>query len=138
MEVGVQEAAARLGLSVDSVRRRVKAGRLESRRSPDGRILVILSDETPSTDPLARAAHELAAARQELAAAKQEIATLQTRLVDLAKARAVDRALLDAAEREVDYLRSAHTASLVISQRLLPERTEPASQPPWWKFWTRQ
>jgi len=71
MEVTIREAADRLGVSVDTVRRRLKAGELTGRQEPQGasgyRWLVQLPDdalaETPATAPPSADAYELADAR---------------------------------------------------------------------------
>ena len=71
MEVTIREAADRLGVSVDTVRRRLKAGELEGRQEPHGasgyRWLVQLPDdapaETPAPAPPSADAYELADAR---------------------------------------------------------------------------
>jgi len=71
MELTIKEVADRLGVSVDTVRRRLKAGELEGRQEPHGasgyRWLVQLPDdapaETPAPAPLSADAYELADAR---------------------------------------------------------------------------
>lgn len=49
-EVGLEEAALRLGISPDSVRKRIRRGRLEGRPGADGRLLVVLPDD-PARPP---------------------------------------------------------------------------------------
>jgi excisionase family DNA binding protein len=55
MDVSIKEAAERLGVSVDTVRRRLKAGELEGRREPHGksgyRWLVHLPDDAQASAP---------------------------------------------------------------------------------------
>jgi len=71
MEVTIRKAADRLGVSVDTVRRRLKAGELEGRQEPHGasgyRWLVQLPDDAPAETPATVApsaeAFELADAR---------------------------------------------------------------------------
>jgi len=71
MDVTIKEAADRLGVSVDTVRRRLKAGELEGRQEPQGangyRWLVQLPDDAPAetsaTVPPSADAYELADAR---------------------------------------------------------------------------
>ena len=45
MDLPMAAAAAGLGISVDTLRRRLKAGQYESRRDPQGWILVTLADD---------------------------------------------------------------------------------------------
>ena len=40
-ELGIGDTAAALGVSVDTIRRRMKRGELPARKTPDGRWLVI-------------------------------------------------------------------------------------------------
>ena len=71
MEVTIREAADRLGVSVDTVRRRLKAGELTGRQEPHGasgyRWLVQLPDDAPAetsaTAPPSADAYELADGR---------------------------------------------------------------------------
>lgn len=48
-EVTIAQAAATLGVSDDTIRRRIKAGELGAREDERGRKLVTLPDETPPT-----------------------------------------------------------------------------------------
>jgi excisionase family DNA binding protein len=48
-EVTIAQAAATLGVSDDTIRRRIKAGELDAREDERGRKLVTLPDETPPT-----------------------------------------------------------------------------------------
>lgn len=51
----IPEAAARLGVSVDTVRRRVRSGRLPATRDARGRYVVELPDGSPAPPPPAHA-----------------------------------------------------------------------------------
>jgi excisionase family DNA binding protein len=98
-ELTLAEAAALLGSSVDSVRRRIRAGQIRAYKDGKGRIRVSASvtyspeplpeDITPSAETVARLWQELKEAREQLV-----------------QARNVNRALreeLDATEAALDY-----------------------------------
>lgn len=107
----VKDAAQRLGVSADTVKRRIKAGALEARQEPTAqgyRWLVAIG--APETPPAGGAA--------EIAQLRAEAERLRGLLAEIA------------AER--DYLRTALLGSLA----RLPQIAERASQrPAWWRFW---
>ena len=64
--VSVAEAATRLGIGVDAVRKRIARGSLESRRGNDGRILVELPPDGQVQDKGDETALEIAELRREV------------------------------------------------------------------------
>ncbi len=67
--MSLAEAAAALGISVETARRRIKSGRLLANRADDGSLLVTVPDEEDPTVPAVgrrRGPHPAAAARAEL------------------------------------------------------------------------
>jgi excisionase family DNA binding protein len=157
--VSLSEAAAALGVSVDTVVRRIRAGKLRGEKDDAGRWVVWL-DDFPSTAAhhtpplnLGRLIEEDAAAqleqqriRLELAAALEMVASLRADK-DRLEAR-IDRAEDERSElRRMLFLEQQTVASL---RALLPAPTEdaehepqpaeqrPAPAPqrrPWWKVW---
>lgn len=130
--VPIDEAVGILGVSRRTIERRLAKGELAGRR--DGRAWLV---ELPATAPTE--VEELRARVVELTAnVKQLTATdgqTHARLAELEKALAVAEARLESAEAERTYLRQALAASLTLSQKLLPERTE--SNRPWWRVFSR-
>lgn len=49
-ELGLSEAATALGVSADTIRRRIKRGELQSRRTAEGRVLVTMPDDIDQAD----------------------------------------------------------------------------------------
>ena len=91
MEVTIKEAADRLGVSVDTVRRRLKAGELAGRQEPHGasgyRWLVQLPDDTPAEHgppgEIAEALRAAAAASAAISAEAFELADARARIEGL-------------------------------------------------------
>ena len=90
-EVSIKEAAERLGVSVDTVRRRLKAGELEGKQEPHGasgyRWLVQLPDDTPAEHgppgEIAEALRAAAAASAAISAEAFELADARARIEGL-------------------------------------------------------
>jgi len=120
-QLTIDQAAAELGISRRTVERRCARGVLRSLHD-GGRLLVLLP--TP-TDTLTAKLEQLTATVEQLT----------DRLTAVEAERDQAKALLEAVTSERDYLRQAHAASLTLSTRLLPERTE--TRPSWWRVWRR-
>ncbi len=125
MEVTIKEAADRLGVSVDTVRRRLKAGDLEGRREPHGksgyRWLVQLPDdaqaEGETSAAIGAAIGALSADAYELADARARIDGLERLIDELA----TDRdAWKQQAERAQTLIQQAQSLALA-----LPAQVEP-------------
>src|SRR5688500_2438517 len=108
-ELLLVEAAAALGVSVDTIRRRVKRGELAAHADGQGRLLVALPDDAMQPPSTASSAAEHApssavqAAEQVLSSAQHDA---QQRLADAQQARLEAlRDQLDAAQSEVSFLR---------------------------------
>jgi hypothetical protein len=85
LEIG--EAAQRLGLSVEALRKRLQRGRATGRKGPDGRWLVVLDGTAPARRPGPGPGHPaegLAPVAAELHAIRLELESLNRRLADLA------------------------------------------------------
>lgn len=79
-ELDVLAAAAALGVSPDTIRRRIRAGAVEARRDASGKWLVTVDGST-AAGPTGAGPRDLVVAREELEHARGEIARLQERLV---------------------------------------------------------
>lgn len=110
MDLTIQEAAQRLGVSSATIRRRIHKGIVKARKedTPQGyRWIVELSDEEPETAPTKAGGSEIVALQAE-----------NDRLM----------AVLEEIRGERDYLRQAHAAALSTIRQLAPpvqERAEP-------------
>jgi len=156
--VTLDQAAAVLGVSRRTIERRLAKSELNGKR--DGKTwLVELPKLLPAENDTLRArvvelsdkVGQLTAEREQLSRslseAQDERHRLREQLIQVTNEReelsqqarrldseaAVLRAQLEAVTGERDYLRQAHAASLTLSTRLLPERTE--SNRPWWRVW---
>ena len=126
MDVSIKEAAERLGVSVDTVRRRLKAGELEGRREPHGksgyRWLVQLPDDAQASAPgmpLAEA-YELADARARIEGLERLIDELAT-----------DRdAWKQQAERAQTLIQQAQSLALALPAQVEPVDVAQGSQRP--------
>jgi excisionase family DNA binding protein len=127
--VTIAEAARRLGLTEDAVRKRIRRKQLEAFKSEDGRWIVLLArDGTESqTSPGRRPGPVWDEPRDELVAAL--------------------RARIDSLERQLsDRTDEARRRDVVIAQLVqrvpeIPERATPEASPTssrrWWAFWRR-
>jgi hypothetical protein len=119
------EAAKRLGVTVDSLRKRANRGLLEHRKGNDGRITVLVGGgETAASQWLADP-DELAEARAE---AERWRALAEQRGIDLA--RAEERAA--AAERVAGAEVAAKDTLIAELKAMLAE-----ARRPWWRRWVR-
>ena len=130
------DAAPRLGLTVDALRKQVKRGRREGRRDNHGQWLVqVVRDGQPAragrtrhpnrTDGLAV---ELAKAQAELDMSRAAVARLDTDVVDLRAELARERNHVDDLRAEVSSLRTERDAARIEAAELrgrLAEATRP-------------
>jgi excisionase family DNA binding protein len=129
--VSVSRAAAALGVGDDTVRRWVKAGRLQSSEDPLGRLLVEVPDEAVAAVEAECGPAEVAALRQRLTTAEQRLAAVSAQRDALERERDVlerEREMLAAelsarraelavaAERERELLRALHQAQQLHAQ----------------------
>jgi predicted DNA-binding transcriptional regulator YafY len=114
--VGIREAAQRLGVSIATVRRRIRLGTLEAELQP-GRGGQEYRVRLPNVSPPAQAdPTQLTTLLHSLLA---QLAELQRDLVDKAERAATGEARAELLEAEVERLR----AELERARR------------PWWRFW---
>jgi hypothetical protein len=116
------EAARRLGVTVDSLRKRASRGLVEHRKGNDGRIVVLVNGET--------AASQWLADPDELAEARAETERWRT----LAEQRGID--LARAEERATATERVAE-AKVAAAERLVEELKAMLAEGrrPWWRRW---
>jgi excisionase family DNA binding protein len=105
-DLTIAEAAAQLGVSVDTVRRRIKSGRLASHVDPAGRLLVAVEPAAEGAPPGADARTDLL--RQELDHTRAMLEEVRRQRDELATA---ERSRADALASEVDVLREQLTAA---------------------------
>jgi hypothetical protein len=130
VELTIAEAGAALGLSVDTVRRRLRSGQLKSRTDPRGRVLVQL--ETPL--PGVAAQTGLGARSAELEA---EIGRLREQLEAALAERDWLRARVETAEQEREQLRTLlanaqQQLSQLVSAPADPSESAPRQGRRWW------
>ena len=99
---GVDEAATRLGLSKDAVRKRIRRGSLESRRGNDGSVRVLVAPTTRLGPVLDTAGHGADASGTtallvENARLAERLAAEERRSADLSASLELERARADAA-----------------------------------------
>lgn len=141
--IGITEAAARLGVSADTIRRRLRKGELAATRDNHGQWFLDLADDAPLAVPmqpankclapavLAPAYAPMQAADAALAdALRAQVADLTARL-DRTEAREAD--LRAAAERQGRELTAAglRTAIAETEARALREALAEARRPAW-------
>jgi hypothetical protein len=116
------EAANRLGVTVDSLRKKASRGLVEHRKGNDGRVMVLVGGETTASQWLADP-DELAEARAET---ERWRALAEQRGIDLA--RAEERAT--AAERVAAAESAAKDQLIDELKAMLAE-----ARRPWWRRW---
>jgi excisionase family DNA binding protein len=129
-EMTIAEAAAALGLSVDTVRRRIRAGQLESRTDPRGRVVVQVEKPLPGDA-------EQAAPDPRQVELEQELARLREQLSVTLAERDWLRSRVESAERERERLQLLLGNSQQQFERLLPgpvEATGENAARPWWRL----
>jgi hypothetical protein len=123
-ELGIPEYAAHLGVSADTVRRRIRAGEIPARRDARGRYVVLVPDEE---------ADELQAApmqRDDVVVVRRELLHAQE-LAEAERRRGDELAIaLEAANKGQDELRVLLLRQSEQLARLLPApREEPQESP---------
>ena len=145
-ELTIPEAAAALGISTDTVRRRVKAGILTARTDERGRYLIEVADEllrpaavSPTQvqeEEIERGlalverfnlavAQQVEPIRQELGAASQRLEEANRKVAELADQNGYLRARVEDLERRL---------APSVEEPQPETAVEPAPRP-WWKFW---
>ena len=148
-QVSVAEAAVLLGVSVDTIKRRVRSGALQSSRTAHGRVLVRL----PEDEAAPHASQEPASAPQDASqvhGTAPELAALQERMATVVAERDWLRERVERAESEREQLRillSNAQQSLVRALQAAPQTPVDAptapespdltteSSAPWWRRW---
>jgi hypothetical protein len=148
-QVPIAEAATLLGVSVDTIKRRIRSGALQGNRDARGRLLVDVPGMEPAPQPSANAPH----AAPQMQGNDAEVATLQERVAAVTAERDWLRERVERAESEREQLRillSNAQQSLVRALQAAPQQPqEPAldaSGPPkqpamateaalWWRRW---
>lgn len=124
----IAQAAVQLGVSTDTIKRRVRRGVLPSKRGADGRILIVLPDE-PLDDLQGSAPHlhggDVATLHERLAATAAERDWLRERVEKAEAEREQLRILLGNAQQQL--ARALQSASQ--APREEPEAATPAEEP---------
>lgn len=154
MWVSVAEAAASLGVSDDTIRRRTRRKLLSSRVTEDGRLEVEIPD---AVQPSAPAEHDAASAQQ-IAALTAEVAGLRALVAEKDARIEAMTAEVDAARRQAEAAAVDRHELLLLTQRqqitiesLLPklappedtgatnvaggENAPPGQRKTWWRWW---
>ncbi len=159
----VADAAARLGVTPDAIRRRLHRGTLAGAKTVDGEWRVWLPDgeagappgpppgqppgerqDTARTPPAAQEVAPHPAIEALLESQRQEIAYLRNQLAERSRELAAERERFDVLHREALARIPALGAGQETPQASPAPRhaaadVEPADDPsvPWWKFWER-
>jgi hypothetical protein len=140
-DLTIPQAAAQLGVSVDTVKRRCRRGALRCRRTAEGRVLVDLAispNGTAAPQPRGSAPHVQGNG-------VDTTSSTLARLEAITAERDWLRARLEAAESEREQLRILLGNAMQSVARALPAAPQDAPQPddrssdspprPWWAFW---
>jgi hypothetical protein len=140
-DLTIPQAAAHLGVSVDTVKRRCKRGALRCRRTAEGRVLVEVGvgpNGTAAPQPRGGAPHVQGTSGH-------DEPKLQAQLDAVTAERDWLRARLEAAESEREQLRILLGNAMQSVARALPpapqdapqsvERSKDSPPRPWWAFW---
>jgi excisionase family DNA binding protein len=130
-ELSMREAAGALGVSLDTVKRRVRRGDLPARRDGRGWWLVQVPDTAPEAPP--QAAPDADVVQGLLA----HITELTRHLDEAAKERAELRRLLAHAMQAQTALQAltGEVTSLVSDPPTAPDMPIAATRRPWWRRW---
>ena len=141
--VTIQEAARRLGVKEDAVRKRIQRGTLRHEKTGEGRVLVWVN----ATQDASEDTHQDATQDTLLAAKDETIATLREQLEAERRANEENRRLLAALIQRVPELEAPpEPPEAPVSATPQPGRVEPqtpieGAQEPvnrryrWWQFW---
>lgn len=155
--LSVAEAAATLGISVDTVRRRIKRGELETTKARDGRLVVLVDVAAAPDRDSGTGTHEsgdVAQLRADLAQALAVLEETQRHRDDLADMVSTLREEVSALHRQIEAAQHAqqrsddaqHELRVLLGQaqaqlgNLLPPPSSTAQQGesrPFWRFWRR-
>jgi len=136
VELSIAEYAVRLGVSADTVRRRIRAGQIPARTDARGRYVVIIPSEA------AEVLHAVPTQdAQDEADATELVQTLREQVSDLQQQLGIANRRLDDAERERTELHQlVSQAQQLAGARMLPAPTEIRSAgspetraPSWWR-----
>ncbi len=134
-----EEAARRLGVSVDTVERKLKRGELSGQKDsrPRGwRWLIEIQEDVADTSAPATAAHDPAfasaeASANEIQALRELVNTLKEDVGSFRNQVEADREELTAKNRQIEQLH----VLLQQAQVALPAPKE--NRQSWWRFWSR-
>lgn len=135
--VTVQEAARRLGVKEDAVRKRIQRGTIEHDRDRDGRVYVYLdtTEDTASTEDTTKAA-----GREELVESLlEQVRYMREQLDAEREANRENRRLLAAALERIPAIeppetpRAPETASEGADRGTPPDEPETATSRSWWR-----
>ena len=133
----IADAAARLGISTDTVRRKLKRGQLQAKRDNHGQWWVEVPADAKPAEPMQRAAYEsrtdpVGALTEEL---RSQIARLRT---DLDAAYARETAERERQADEIKRLEATVAAERADRDRWARIAEELARKPrSWWPLWRR-
>jgi signal peptidase I len=124
----VAEAARALGISESAVRKRVKRGRLEHERTPDGRLIVYLNSAATSETGRERTFDESLAARTEryVRGLEDRVEYLRNELDHEREANRENKRLIAGLEERISELETSQTATVEQESR---ERHPPTIDP---------
>jgi hypothetical protein len=143
--VSVQEAADRLGTTVDAIRKRVQRGTIANEKDPDGRVWILLdADRTRPDAGQDTTGQRQASESTTLISAKDEtIATLREQLQAERQAHAEARRLLAAALERIPAIETPQESSeapetveeadSAESRSATAGAQEGAQRRPWWR-----
>jgi transposase len=124
-EVSIQEAATRLGVSVETIRRRLHRGVLKARQvpTPQGFVWMV---ELPNEEPQQDIRSEESAPLHELVAVLKS--QLEKKDHQLEIQAAAHQEQLEAKDRQIEQLH-------VLLQQAQAALPSPKGHRPWWRFW---
>ena len=139
--VTIQEAAERLGVKEDAIRKRIQRGTLRHEKTPEGRVFVWVDaapDATQDTtqDAYRDVSHDalLTAKDETIAALREQLAQANERDRENRRIIAALTARIPAIEAPQEARESPETPSDTASNRIGPPEPEtPAEVRPWWR-----
>lgn len=136
-EVPIAEAARRLGVSVDTVKRRLRSGQLQGHKQPGGRggfsWLIEMNGASPGTSQGNASANATVDAPAnghggEVQVLRALVETLQSQVQAQQKQLEAEGQQLEAKDRQIGELH-------VLMQRAQAALPAPKEDHPWWQFW---
>ena len=143
--VTIQEAAQRLGVKEDAIRKRIQRGTLRHEKTQEGRVFVWLDAAPDATQDAAQDTYRDASQDALLSAKDETIAALREQLAQANERDRENRRIIAALTARIPAIEApqeASGASETVEEE--PERAEPASDAPsaqegvqrrWWRRW---